>query len=499
MKVVTPEQMRSIEELAYRDGASEKDFMEEAGSGVGLVVHEFVERYGLEHQVILLCGKGNNAGDAYVAGIHLLHLDYHVHAFQLFPMSESSSLCQENAARFLSEGGLVTEIGYDDEILYPLDGVIIDGIFGTGFKGEVVDPIAKRIKEANESGLPIIAVDIPSGLNGESGDLQGPVVVASETAFLGLPKEGFFIKDGWNVVGRLRHVDFGLDEEYLEEVSNSFEMLDDESMLPLMPSFKRNRHKYEAGYVLGIAGSPALPGAAMLSCYSALRGGAGIVRLLFPDGMQDVLAASPYELIKTSYHQPEEILQYLERTGSVFVGPGLGTTAAIRSLLMRILPNVQSSCVIDADALTIYAEKEYILPKKTIMTPHIGEMHRLLHLKTHHPLNRDFLDKCQNYAEKNGVTLVLKGGPTFIFQKDYAIHISPVGDPGMATAGTGDVLTGLIAALLAQGLEPHDAACLGVYIHGIAGEQAALEMTSYCMIASDLLDFFPIAFAFVTR
>lgn len=499
MKVVTPAQMTALEQEAVRGGASQQDFMEEAGSGVGLVVHEFAERFGIEHHVVLLCGKGNNAGDAYVAGISLLHLDYHVHAYQLFPLSECSKLCQENATRFMSEGGMLTEVGYDDEIPYPLEGIILDGIFGTGFHGVVEEPIATRIEQANVSGLPIIAIDIPSGLNGETGIWEGKVMIAAETAFLGLPKIGFFLNDGWNAVGKLRHVDFGLSEEYIEESSAELEMITDEMMLALIPPIKRNRSKYEAGYVVGVAGSSGMPGAAILSSISALHGGAGIVRLMHPEGMQAELASSPFELIKTPYTKADEILVEAKRAAALFVGPGMGQHPSVRNLLMKLLPEVQIPTVIDADALNILAVNDIQLPKETVLTPHLGEMHRLLHLKTHQPLNWEFLNRCQKYAESKQATIVLKGGPTFILHPGLPIHVSPVGDPGMATAGAGDVLTGLIAALLAQGLKPHEAACLGVYIHGVAGEEAALELTSYCMVASDLIDFFPIAFAFSSR
>lgn len=501
MKIVTPGQMQDIEKQAYRDGASDQDFMEEAGSGVGLVVHEFAEQFAIERQVVLLCGKGNNGGDAYVAGIHLLHLDYHVHAYQLFPLKDSSPLCQQNADRFISEGGILTEIGYDEEIPFPEDGLIVDGIFGTGFHGAVEEPIAGYIRQANESGLPIIAVDIPSGLEGETGALYGDVILATETAFLGLPKQGFFLEEGWNTVGKLRHVDFGLSDEYYEDLESSLEMLTPDMMLPLLPAFRRNRHKYQAGYVVGVAGSKLLPGASLLSSLAVLRGGAGIVRLMHPEGMENLLSASPLEIIKTpfKYDHPQEILDYMQKATAAFVGPGLGTSPEIRKFLEQLVPQIKVPTVIDADALNIYAERQFELPEKVVMTPHMGEMQRLLHLKTPQKLTLNFLNKCQTFAEEKNVTLVVKGGPTFIFHPLTPIHVSPVGDPGMATAGTGDVLTGLIASLLAQGLKPLDAARLGVYLHGVAGEEAALELTSYCMIASDLFDFFPTAFAFARR
>lgn len=498
MKIVTPKEMAKLEERAYQEGEHEEVFMEEAGSGVALVLHEFAERFDLERQVILLCGKGNNAGDAYVAAIHLLHLDYHVHAYQLTALNECSPLCKKNAARFMQEGGILTEVGYGQEILYPPDGIILDGIFGTGFRGKVEEPFTTFIRGANESGLPIVAVDIPSGLNGETGQVEGEVIEASETAFLGLPKIGFFIREGWNKVGKLRHVDFGLPRDMIEDLDAEIEMLSADLLIPLLPRFARNRNKYEAGYVVGLTGSPGMPGAAILSAISALRGGAGIVRIMHPDGMQAELSSSPWEIIKTAYgaNNGDEILVQMNRAQAAYLGPGIGTQPKTKALLKALLPRIEVPTVIDADALNIIAEEEIALPENSVLTPHTGELQRLLHLKTRPALDFDFLRVCQSFAEEKNATLVLKGGPTFIFHPDHPIFVNPAGDPGMATAGSGDLLTGLIAALIAQGLSPHEAACLGVYIHGVAGEQAAEEKTSYCMIASDMLDFYPTAFAF---
>src|ERR1700722_14144918 len=228
MKVVSSKQMAHIESLAYRDGASASDFMEEAGSGAALIVQEYIERHQLDHRALLLCGKGNNGGDAYVAGIHLLHLDYEVFAIQLAPIDVCSELCRENYHRFLVEGGHAIEFGTIEDLIFPKNGVIIDGIFGTGFHGPVTEPLASVIRAANESKLPIIALDTPSGLNGETGEVEGEAIIAAETAFLGLPKTGFFLLNGWNHVGKLRYVDFGLAAEYIEESEADLIMLSNE-------------------------------------------------------------------------------------------------------------------------------------------------------------------------------------------------------------------------------------------------------------------------------
>jgi ADP-dependent NAD(P)H-hydrate dehydratase / NAD(P)H-hydrate epimerase len=492
MKVVTPNQMSDIESLAYKDGASDSEFMEEAGSGVALFVQDYVERHNLDRVAILLCGKGNNAGDAYVAGIQLLHLEYEVFAIQPVSISECSRLCRQNNERFIHEGGRTLKSLED----FPANGIIIDGIFGTGFKGKVSEPFLSLIRAANESHMAVISIDIPSGLNGETGIVESEAVLANETVFLGLPKKGFFLNDGWNYIGKLRYVDFGLSKEYIEGLNTDIVMVTSENASLLLPEIVPNRHKYQAGYVVGLAGSPEMPGAAILSSTAALRGGAGIVRLFYPDGMREELVAAPYELICTSYRYDDtsEILAQMDRASAVFIGPGLGRTEAAKQLLQKILPQIQKPCVIDADALYFIAGEEIALPSQTVLTPHHGEMMRLLGGTGHPELTQDFLKKSLDYAIKKKVTIALKGGPTFILQEGSPMFVNHTGDPGMATAGSGDVLTGLIASFLAQGCTPIDAACLGVFLHGLAGEYAAEDMTSYGLCATDIIYRFPEAF-----
>ena len=498
MKVVSPSQMAFIEHHACLEEFSETDFMKEAGRGIAFIVHQYAEKFDKEKNVILLCGKGNNAGDAYVAGIHLMQLGYEVTAFQLISLSECSFLCRQNHASFVHAGGLWEEIENVEEMAFPLDGIIVDGIFGTGFKGSIEEPLTSIIHMTNQSQLPIISIDIPSGLDGETGEIKGEAIYASETAFLGLPKTGFFLKEGWNQVGKLRYVDFGLPEEYVDLVDVGLTMITPELMRGFKPEIKRNRHKYEAGFVVALAGSPGMAGAAILSSWSALVGGAGIVKLFHPEGMQGELTTSPYEIIKVPYttHHTQLLEKALEKASSVLIGPGLGTHPESLSILEKVLPTLTKPCVIDADALTLLSEHAITLPKEVIFTPHLGEMACLLGLKEAPVVTREFLHACQEYVNEKDITLVLKGGVTFIFHPRAEIQINPYGDPGMATAGSGDVLTGLIAALLAQGLTTHQAASLGVFLHAIAGEYAAQAMTSYCMVASDIVDYFPDAFRF---
>jgi NAD(P)H-hydrate epimerase len=489
--------MNEIESLAYREGASEQDFMEEAGSGVALVVYDFIESQNIAKQVTLICGKGNNAADAYVAGVHLMHLDCEVVALQLTHIDDCSQLCRTNYHRFLQEGGRVMEISTVEELIIPTQGVIVDGIVGTGFDGNIREPYASIIEELNNCDVPIIAIDIPSGLNGTTGEASLPTIRAQETAFLGLPKSGFFLGQGWDYVGRLRYVDFGLSKSSIEQASSNLTMITSELVKPNLPKIKNSRHKYQAGHVVGLAGSKSMPGAAILSSLSALRGGAGLVHLLYPSGMEVELAASPPELIKIAYTPGDvaPLAELMNKAAATFIGPGLGRTEEIRELLRQLLPLLTKPCVIDADALYWLAQEDFDLPAMTVLTPHRGEMHRLLQLEgPPPPITEAYLKLCQQYAQRKRATLILKGGPTYIFHNDNPILVNARGDPGMATAGSGDLLTGLLAGLLAQGATAEHAAPLGVYIHAIAGECAAMEFTSYCFVASDILYRFPEGF-----
>lgn len=492
--VVSAKEMAHLESIAYQAQYSEQDFMEQAGKGVAKVAQYFLQVRELPSSVGLLCGKGNNGGDAFVAGRGLLQQGCQVVAVHVDPIEDCSPLCQMNLKRFLEAGGSIVKAW--DQLPQTCQ-LILDGLFGTGFKGEAREPYASLIRAANQSHLPIISVDIPSGLNGSTGEAIGAVIQATETAYLELPKLGFFFLEGWNKVGQLHQVHFGLPQTIIQQTQSQFQLLTDEVAAQWLPPIKRNRHKYQAGYVIGLAGSPALPGAALLSSLSALRGGSGMVRLLYPQGMEAELVASPYELIKVPYHprRPEEALNWLQKGGATFVGPGLGHTEESRQLLAAIMPHLEKPCVIDADALTILAEGGFKLPKQAILTPHTGEMQRLLHTDSKLAFNEDLIDQCQRFVEEYQVTLVLKGAPTWILHPGKPVYINPTGNPGMATAGSGDVLTGLIASLLSQGLGCHEAAALGVYLHGLAGEYAAQEHTSRGMIASDIIDCFSLAYA----
>src|ERR1700722_18654823 len=290
--------MARIEKLAYSSGASELEFMEKAGEGIADAAQEYISMQGLDKTVTLLIGKGNNGGDAFAAGKRLVKLGFTVTAIQFSPYSACSPLCQKQCDEFKAAGGSLHSFETRKESASKLKGVLLDGLVGTGFHGKAENELAEAIELANGSELSILAIDIPSGLNGSTGEVGSIAIHAVETIYLGLPKIGFFLGEGWNHVGDLRHVDFGLDEKFIEEAKAEAFLIDERQITHALPPLVRNRHKYQAGYVVAVAGSPGFSGAAFLSTKAALRAGAGIVRLFHAWGMEGELAAAPLEIVK---------------------------------------------------------------------------------------------------------------------------------------------------------------------------------------------------------
>lgn len=494
-KVISATQMRLVEGFAISKGASAVAFMEKAAQEIASHLETFITENRRQKSVVLLVGKGNNGGDAYAAGVHLLRKQFYVKAYSLAAVSDSSSLCQQMHARFVQEGGVVEPFSYRKGMFSHCQGVLLDGLLGTGFRGRVEEPLAAMILEANGSQCPIIAIDVPSGLNADTGEVETVAIEARQTLCLGAPKVGFFLNRGLDYVGEIVYLDFGLPAFAFDSAISAGYLLCEEGMRAYLPKIRATRHKYEAGYVLGVSGSAGMSGAAILSCSAALRSGAGMVRLFYAPGMEMHLGAIPSEIISCRLEPTEmEQLKHEEkRAKALFIGPGLGRDKCAELLVKKVLKSTTLPCVIDADALFFLGKHpSWQPPRGAILTPHRGEAALLI---PHLPVN--YISALQEYAQKHHVTVVLKGAPTWIFHPDTFPLICHKGDPGMATAGCGDVLTGLIASLLAQGLLPRKAAALAVYLHGLAGELAAQDLTSYCMTASDLIDHFPDAFRLV--
>lgn len=466
----------AMRELEQSCGMAPATLMDKAAEGIARFIEAFVQDQDLPRQVLMMVGKGNNGGDAYTAGLLLLKQGFSVLAYSPFPLSDLSPLCKERHDRFVTRKGKVVFTLPPDVSTYSL---VIDGLVGTGFQGKAEGALAQAIEWANALKLPIFSIDIPSGLDATSGTVATVAIHAFATLSISFPKIGFFLEQGWDHVGQIIPIDLGLPLSH----HPTAELFTPTSLK--LPPLKPSRYKYSAGYVLGIAGSPTMSGAAALAATAVLRSGAGILRLF-------TLPGTPAhhfipEVIHEEYHLTR-FQEELKRAAAVFVGPGLGRTSEVEKLLYQVLPSLSLPVVIDADALYFLAKNpSWKLPPEALLTPHRKEMETLLK-------QPPTLQTCQHFVEEHQATLILKGAPTILFHPGKKPLIIAAGDPGMATAGSGDILTGILAALLAQKIPLVEAATLGVYLHAKAGELAANELTSYSMIASDITSHLPEAF-----
>ncbi len=496
-KIISAKEMARIEALAISSSNKmAEEFMNRAGEEIAKLVEKYAAAFHLSKNISVLIGKGNKGGDAIQAALQLMLRGFSVKAICLYDLDNCSELCRLQAKRFQGQGGDLHFLETAFDLSFQGSALILDGIFGTGFDGALQGLPLQAIEKANASCLPIIAIDIPSGLNGSTGEVVTSAIKASLTIYLGLPKIGFFILKGYNHIGELVGVDFGLAEEFQNRAEALAYLVDERALFTSLPPIVRNRHKYQRGFIVGVAGSKKMAGAAKLAALSALRAGSGIIRLFHSHDASSEMSDTPMEVIKEkwSLHDMPKFLELIAKANAFFIGPGMGRDKEAEDFFVVLLPKLQKPVVIDADALFILAKHPNLsLPNETILTPHRQEMLRLLgeDAITH---EWEFLEKCQAFTNQRKITLVLKGAPTFVFTPNLAPFIIPRGDPGMATAGSGDVLTGILAALLAQKLDTYHAALLGVYLHAYAGELAAKDLTSYAMIASDLITYLPKAY-----
>ncbi len=507
MLVVTAEQMREMDRLTIQTyGVSSLTLMERAGEAVTQAI---LERYprNAKNGVLIVAGKGNNGGDGLVTARLLKKKRIPCEVALLARKDELSSDAAHNLRAYLKLKGKVTEIGADGLALLQRrigkSGLIVDAILGTGIKSEVRGLFAEAMTLINAAGLPSLAVDIPSGLHTDKGIALGAAVQAAMTVALGFPKLGEVIYPGVKCCGELVVADIGIDERAVAQVAPQIGLLEHEMIRQLIPRREPDTHKGTYGHVLAIAGSRGKTGAAILACRAAMRAGAGLTTLAAPRALNNIFAATLIEVMTEPLHgnEAEEIeplgdddwRRLLERKNSVLFGPGIGVNDATRSGLRWLLRNLDKPWVIDADGLNNLAlEIDRLRHAKfpPVLTPHPGEMARLIG-RTIGEVNADRIEIARAFSVERRCYLVLKGARTVIATPEGKIFINPTGNPGMASGGMGDVLAGMLAALLGQGLTPEDAMRLGVYLHGFVGDRVAEAKGEVGLIASDIIEGLP--------
>ncbi len=503
MIVVTAEQMREMDRLTIQKyGVPSLTLMERAGERIAQAILERFAR-NAKKGVLIVAGKGNNGGDGFVVARWLKKARIPCEVALLARQDELSPDAAHNCRAFLKLKGKVSEVAASDGGLLGertgKHGLIVDAILGTGVKNQVCGLYADAITWINTSGLPVVAVDIPSGIDTDTGVPLGVAVQAEMTVALGFAKRGQVIYPGVDSVGELVIADIGIADEAVAEVGPDTELLDRETVRWLVPRRAANTHKGSYGHVLVLAGSRGKTGAAILACRAAMRCGAGLTTLAAPRSLNNIFASSLVEVMTAPLRDnaaeemeplgDEDWRRLLERKDVLLFGPGIGVNAATQNSLRWLLRNLEIPWVIDADGLNNLAlDIDRLKHAKVapVLTPHPGEMARLTG-KTTADVNTARIENSRAFALTHRCHLVLKGARTVIATPTGKIFINPTGNPGMASGGMGDALAGILAALLGQGLSPEDAMKLGVYLHGFIGDRVAAVNGGIGLIASDII------------
>jgi ADP-dependent NAD(P)H-hydrate dehydratase / NAD(P)H-hydrate epimerase len=507
MLVVTAEQMREMDRLTIQKyGVSSLVLMERAGEAI---VASIVKRFGriTRKGVLIVAGKGNNGGDGFVVARLLKTRRIPCEVVLLAKPHELSPDAARNHQAYVKLRGKVLEVteGGLERLTDCMDGksLVVDAILGTGMKSEVRGLYADAITLMNASGVPIVAVDVPSGLHTDTGMPLGVCIQAEMTVSLGYPKLGQVIYPGLDYVGDLVVADIGIDSRAVAEVAPKIEVLERDEIGRLVPNRKPDTHKGTYGHLLVMAGSRGKTGAAILACRAAMRSGAGLVTLAAPRSLNNILASSLVEVMTEPLRDnPAEEMELpsdddwrrlLERKNVLLFGPGIGVSDSTQSALHWLLKNLDIPWVIDADGLNNLAlDIERLRKAKTppIVTPHPGEMARLIGKNTA-AVNQDRIGIARSFATAHHCYVVLKGARTVLATPEGKVFINSTGNPGMASGGMGDVLAGMLAALLGQGFSPEDAMKLGVYLHGFVGDYLTTQNGAIGLIASDIIEGLP--------
>ena len=519
MKVVTAAEMRRIDQDTIEGiGIPGIVLMETAGSAI---VRAIERHYPTCQRIGILAGKGNNGGDGIVIARQLAHVGGDVRIFLVSPPDSFTGEAHINlqiAKRLgLQIEEILTDTGFYDTGDVPTTlascELFVDAIFGTGLRGAVRSPIASIINAINSLPIPVLSVDLPSGLDADTGHPLGTCLQADRTVTIGLPKRGLLMHPGAELAGKLEVVDIGFPEQVVDAQDIKVNWTTATQASQWVPPRPPASHKGSYGRVLVVAGSTGMTGAAALASEAALRAGAGLVTLATPKHLNPILEGLLPEVMTLPLPETEAgslavsatsaILEFAEKTKSVLaIGPGLSQHSETVSLVHELIrenreQGLSLRMVIDADGLNALSQDRNIislLDRETVLTPHPGEMARLTDASVS-TLEKDRIHTAQQFASEHSLTLVFKGAPTVSADANGEVWINSTGNPGMGTGGMGDVLTGVIAGLMAQGIASETAAALGVYLHGLAGDIAAEALGRHGLIASDVLKAVPQAIA----
>jgi len=484
-------EQRALDQWAIEQlGIPGLELMERAGTGLADVVAELVPA----GEIAVVCGKGNNGGDGYVAARMLRERGRDVRVLSLARLGELRGDAQTNYERVPGP----PPAQFDAAVLAGAAGVV-DAIFGTGFEGAPREPAASAIEAINAASAVVVACDVPSGVNGSTGEVAGAAVRADATVTFHAGKPGLWIAPGKACAGEVRVIDIGIPED--GPASPAVGLISDR-VTDGVPRRGRESTKFAAGSVLVCGGSIGLTGAPSMACESAMRAGAGYVTAFVPASLNMIFESRLLEVMTVALPDVHGSLdasgidQVLERAGradALVLGPGLGRETGAFELARSLARRVELPLLLDADGLNAHAGRLPTLAERvaaTVITPHAGELARLLESESKEIAARR-LDSARRAASQARAIVVLKGDDTIVAGPDGRVGVSRGGASALATAGTGDVLSGVIGAYLAKHMDPFHAACAGVFVHACAGRLAARELGAEGVIARDVIEALP--------
>lgn len=517
MKLVSTDQMRELDRRTIEEaGTSGETLMDRAGQGVADAVRRTAEIAGFTSPfILLLAGRGNNGGDAFTAARHLKDMGFDVEVWLAGAANEVRGDALKHLSRMKTAKvpfhELPTKEDWDDTLRAPVFAdVLVDGILGTGSSGPARGPAVGAIQYINSQSRDslVVAIDIPSGLDADTGKAEGEVVRADVTVTMGLPKRGLVEPAALEYVGCIEVVNIGIPPDYIEQVpaEDDRELIYLTDLKPLFPRRARASHKGDYGHVLLIGGARGYTGAIAMAARAAVRSGVGLVHALVPESIAGVVAWASLETMVVAAKETDigslsselwkEWKDRINDFGAVLLGPGLTRHGDSLALVKNVLRGCKVPLALDADALSVLEGQVGLLAKAEcplVITPHPGELSRLISRDTA-AIQKDRCGAARAAAKASGAVVVLKGAGTIVAQEGKPLGINLTGNPGMAKGGSGDVLAGLLGGLLAQGLKPYDAARAAVYIHGHAGDMAAWRKSQAGINAGDLIEEIPYVF-----
>ncbi len=493
MKIFSTSQVRSLDAYTIEhEPVASIDLMERAAQAI---FEAYANSFNLQRPVLIVAGPGNNGGDALALARILVWVKSDVRVL-LLHNGKLSADCETNLQRLRNlKAEIITEI--TDSFAFSnvnKETVIVDGIFGSGLSRPAEGIFAEAIDHINRSGCEVLSIDVPSGLLGElNPDTSVPIVKATRTFTLQFPKLAFLLPETGIFAGNWSVLDIGIHPEAISQTETRYFFIEKEDIQPKIKIREKFSHKGTYGHALIFAGSRDMAGAAVLSSEAALRSGAGLVTVHSASCNRIILQTAVPEVIFESDNNEHCISEFRDLTkfNAIAIGPGIGQTGETSFFLKSILSAYSNPIVLDADALNLIAANDllHLIPENSILTPHPKEFERLFGKSTN---SYDRLQKASTIAQTHKIIIILKGAHTQIFMPNGKIYFNSTGNAGMATAGSGDVLTGIMVGLLSQGYQPQDAALTGVFLHGLAAD--LITETEETMLASDIIRGLKLAF-----